>query len=232
MHHDLPLTVFHCIQFLSRASSFLLVSKSGIHPGLASFDFVTQVLHQQYFFVYQPFILLHYSYKQFVFFQRVPKACVVFVVVLFLLFFECFASWLSQFLKYFNSCVSFIPVPKETHRIPSKPRTSPSSEVPQTKPGKYIVFIVLYHLHICVLQILLVGGLCVIIFASLIEVAVILSWIILCDVLSFKEWPCLTGCKRGWYDHCAGSDCNVLIVLGKSCFCSLLHWCSSGTNYI
>uniref|UniRef100_A0A8B9I540 ABI family member 3 binding protein n=1 Tax=Anser brachyrhynchus TaxID=132585 RepID=A0A8B9I540_9AVES len=27
-----------------------------------------------------------------------------------------------------------LPVPKETHRIPSKPRTSPSSEVPQTKP--------------------------------------------------------------------------------------------------
>lgn len=41
-------------------------------------------------------------------------------------------------------------VPKETQHVPSKPRASPSSEVPQTKPGRYIVSLS-YHTDMCVL---------------------------------------------------------------------------------
>lgn len=59
--------MFHYIQFVSHTSSFLLVSKPDIHPALASLDSVTEVPHQQYFFVYQAFILLHYLYKLFVY---------------------------------------------------------------------------------------------------------------------------------------------------------------------
>lgn len=152
--------MFHYIQFVSHTSSFLLVSKPDIHPALASLDSVTEVPHQQYFFVYQAFILLHYLYKLFVYpdskgmSSKFPSwLCELLVSCLFICLFEilCLLTVFCQ--EDINSCICFIPVPKESHRIPSRPRISPSSEVPQTKPGKYIVS--LLYPGMCILQILL-----------------------------------------------------------------------------
>lgn len=71
----------------------------------------------------------------FVCFQKVPKACVLFQYYAF-----CQPPSLSE---DFNSLVFsiFISVPKGTQRFPSKPKTPPSSEVPQTKPSKHLVYL-------------------------------------------------------------------------------------------
>lgn len=47
--------------------------------------------------------------------------------------------------KDFNGCFffNFISVPKGTQRFPSKPKTPPSSEVPQTKPSKRLVYLII-----------------------------------------------------------------------------------------
>lgn len=94
---------------------------------------------------------------------QIPKACVQgflvgfvscwFLVCLFVCCWKCYAFWQSSVRKILKVAFLFIPVPKESHRIPSRPRISPSSEVPQTKPGKYILS--LFYPGMCILQILL-----------------------------------------------------------------------------
>lgn len=140
---------------MSHTSSFLLVSKSDIHPGLAPLDSITEVPHQQNFFVYQAFILLHYLYKLFLYSDS-KGMCSGFPCWFLVCLFVCLFVMLCLLTVFcqedIKSCICFIPVPKESHRIPSRPRVPPSSEVPQTKPGKYVFS--LFYAGMCILQIL------------------------------------------------------------------------------